>query len=123
MNIIRSILGTTAIPIFDDLSAPMVSAILAQQSIGYSNMVFGFLAMEWTAILEKLGVEHPQARSEMLMALRWDDICKSIWKARYNIKHDMKNFSTLDEMSSLAADKLMFYHRHQDEVLDIGTTS
>ena len=80
-------------------------------------MIVGFLATEWTAILKKLRVEHPQARSKMLLTLLWDDICKPIWKARYNIKHDTKNFSTLNEMS-LLADKLVWYHQHQDEVLD-----
>ena len=72
-------------------------------------MILGFLATKWTAILEKLGVEHLQAWSEMLVGLLWDDICKPIWKARCNIKHDTKNFSTLDEMS-LLADTLVWYH-------------
>ena len=80
-------------------------------------MIVGFMATEWTTILEKLGVEHPQARSEMLLTLLRDDIYKPIWKTRCNIKHNTKNFSSLDEMSSLA-DKLMWDHRHQDEVLD-----
>ena len=69
-------------------------------------MVVGFLATEWTEILEKLRVEHPQARSRILVTLLWDAIWKPIWKARCNIKYDTKNFSTLDEMSSLV-DKLM----------------
>ena len=99
MNIIRSVLGTTAILIFDDLSALMAPAILAQQNIGYCNMVVGFLATEWTEILEKLRIEHPQAWSEMLVMLLWDDICEPIWNARCNSKHNTKNFSSLDEMS------------------------
>ena len=69
MNIIRSVLGTTAILIFDDLSALMAPAILAQQNIGYYNMVVGYLATEWTGILMKLGVKHLQAWSEMLVTL------------------------------------------------------
>ena len=52
--IIRSILGTADEPIFNDLSAPMVPAILVQKNIGYYNMVVGFMATEWTVILEKL---------------------------------------------------------------------
>ena len=75
------------------------------------------MATEWTRILRKLGVKHPQTRSEMLISLLWDDICKPIWKTRYNIKHNTKKFSSLDKMSSLA-DKLMWYYRHQDKVLD-----
>ena len=46
LNIIRSVLGTTSIPIFGDLSTPMALAILVQQNIGYYNMVVGFLATE-----------------------------------------------------------------------------
>ena len=80
-------------------------------------MIVGFMTTEWTIILEKLGVKHPQARSETLLTLLWDDICEPIWKARCNIKHNTKNISSLDEMSSLA-DKPMWYHQHQDEVLD-----
>ena len=53
----------------------------------------------------------------MLVTLLWDDICEPIWKARCNIKHNTKNFSTLDDMASLV-DKLKWYHQHQDEVLD-----
>ena len=53
----------------------------------------------------------------MLLSLLWDDICEPIWKTRCRIKHDTTNFSTVDEMSSLA-EKLMWYQRHQDEVLD-----
>ena len=53
----------------------------------------------------------------MLLTLLWDDICEPIWKTRCNIKHNTENFSSLNKMSSLA-DKLMWYHRHQDKVLD-----
>ena len=80
-------------------------------------MTVGFMVTEWTTILKKLGVEYPQARSEMLLTLLWDDICKRQSKTRCNIKHNTTNFSSLGEMS-LLADKLMWYHRHQDEVLD-----
>ena len=95
----------------------MVPAILAQKNVDFYNMIVGFMASEWTAILKKLGVEHPQAQSKMLLTLLWDDICEPIWKTRYNIKHNTNNFSSLDKISSLA-DKLMWYHRHQDKVLN-----
>ena len=87
----------------------MAPVILAQQNIGSYNIIVVFLATDWTVILEKLRVDYLQARSEMLVAFLWDDICKPIWKARCNIKHDTKNFSTLDEMS-LLADTLVWYH-------------
>ena len=53
----------------------------------------------------------------MLLTLLWDDICEPIWKARCNTKHSTKKISSLNKMSSLAG-KLMWYHRHQDEVLN-----
>ena len=61
LNIIQSVLRTTAAPVFDDLSTPMAPAILAQKNIGYYNMLAGFMANEWAIILETLGAEHPQA--------------------------------------------------------------
>ena len=61
LNVIHSVLGTTATPVFDNLSAPMAPATLAQTNIGFYNMVLCFMATEWTTILKKLGVEHPQA--------------------------------------------------------------
>ena len=60
INIVRSVLGTIEIPTFDDLSAPISPAILAQQDIGLYHMIVGFVATEWTTVLEKLGAEHPQ---------------------------------------------------------------
>ena len=80
-------------------------------------MIVGFMAMEWTTVPDKLGIKHQQIRSEILLTLLWDEIYGLIWKARCNIKHNTENFSTLNEIASLA-DKLMWYHQHQDEVLD-----
>ena len=80
------------------------------QNIGFYNMIVGFVANEWTIILEKLRAKHPQTRSEILLTLLWDDIYEPIWKARCNIKHNTKKSSSLEKMSSLA-DKLMWHHR------------
>ena len=116
LTVIRSILGTTTTPILN-LSDTFAPILLAQKQIGYYNMIVGFMALEWTTTLTNLGVEHPQTKSELLLTLLWDEICEPIWAARNNIKFHKKNFSSLDEMSTLS-DKLHWYQRHQDEVLD-----
>ena len=95
----------------------MSTAILTQWDMVNYHMVVGFMATKWTMVLDKLGVNHLQTRSEMLLTLPWGEICKPIWKAQCNIKHYTETFSSIDKMAS-PVDELTWYHRHQDEVLD-----
>ena len=104
-------------PVSNNFSAPKSPEIRVQQDIGYYHMIVRFMAMKWKMVLDKLGVQHPQSRSEILLTLLWGEICEPIWKASCNSKHNAKKISTLDKSSSLP-DKLRWYHQQQDEVLD-----
>jgi hypothetical protein len=92
-------------------------AVQSQQKIGFYNMVVGFISHDWTKALKAFGTEHPKTKMEFLLSKLWDDICEPIWAARNNILHNKKNHVSKDEMIQLR-DKLHWYQRHQDEVLD-----
>ena len=97
---------------------PSISAAYAaQEKIGYYNMAVGLLAEEWTAALATMNVEQPQSRMEDVLSLLWDNVCEKMWKTRCNIKHSPNNKATPHELQQLQ-DKLIWYLRHQDEVLD-----
>ena len=98
-------------------SEALKSALEAQKKIGLYNMVVGFMANEWTTALEASGAEHPQTMMEMILALIWDEICERLWEARNNILHSDKNHVKQDDMSILESN-LLWYKRHQEEVLD-----
>ena len=54
----------------------------------------------------------------MIIDSIWGDLCEPLWFERNHIKHNKaNNHCKYDEMNSLT-DKLKWYYRHQDEVLD-----
>jgi hypothetical protein len=88
-----------------------------QASIGLHNMAVGFLANSWTTLLQSLGVNHPASMMETILSALWDEICIPIWMERNNIKHSRDSRLTEREMSDLH-DRLLWYLRHHEEVLD-----
>ena len=88
-----------------------------QDNIGFHNMAVGFLAKSWTTLLQILGVNHPESMMETIISAIWDDICCPIWIERNNIKHSRDNCLVDTEMADLS-DRLLWYLRHQDNVLD-----
>ena len=99
----------------------ITTAYAAQERIGYYNMavglLVGLLADEWTTVLASMNVEQPQSRMEDVLSVLWDNMCEKMWKTRCNIKHSPNNKAAPHELQQLQ-DKLIWYLRHQDEVLD-----
>jgi len=95
----------------------ITAAYAAQERIGYYNMAVGLLANEWTEVLAIMNVEQPQSRMEDVLSSLWDNMCEQMWKTRCNIKHSPNNKATPHELQQLQ-DKLLWYLRHREEVLD-----
>ena len=97
---------------------PIQQAVEAQQRIGIYHMAVGLFALEWNTALEASKVDQPQTEMELIIDSIWDNLCKPLWLERNQIKHnEANNHCKYDERNSLT-DKLKWYHRHQDEVLD-----
>ena len=63
-------------------------------------------------------IDNPQTEIELIMDFIWDDLCKALWFKRNQIKHnEANNHCRYDEINWLT-DKLKWYHRHHNEVLD-----
>jgi ribonuclease HI len=92
-------------------------ALIAQDKIGYSNMSVGFYATEWRHVAEDMGVEQPQTAMERILSLMWDTINEQMWAERNSIKHS-KESHTLEHEKIQQIDQLLWYVRHQNEVLD-----
>ena len=54
---------------------------------------------------------------EAILSFLWDDVCEPIWFMRNEILHSTVSHVSTDDMMTLA-DRLQWYLRHQDEVLD-----
>jgi hypothetical protein len=92
-------------------------AVLKQADIGYYHFVVGFLSTEWTAALEELKVDQPERKMEKILAILWDSLCEEIWMTRNGIRHSKENCVSSDELETMA-EKLAWYRRHQNTVLD-----
>ncbi len=92
-------------------------AVLKQADIGYYHFVVGFLSTEWTAALEELKVDQPERKMEKILATLWDSLCEEIWMTRNGIRHSKENCVSSDELETMA-EKLAWYRRHQNTVLD-----
>ena len=80
-------------------------------------MVVGFMAKELVTAMLRCGTQHPQTKAEAMLATLWDDLCEPIWHKRNNINNGKASCARLDELDSLK-DKLEWFSRHQNEVLD-----
>ena len=98
-------------------SPEVATAYDDQANIGFHNMAVRFLAKSWITLLQILGVNHPESMMETIISALWDDICCPIWIERNNIKHSRDNCLVDTEMADLS-DRLLWYLRHRDNVLD-----
>ena len=84
----------------------ITTAYEAQERIGFYNMAVGLLTED-----------QPTSRMEDVLSSLWDNMCERMWITRCNIKHSSNNKAAPHELQQLQ-DKLLWYLRHQDEVLD-----
>jgi len=80
-------------------------------------MTVGFFALEWRSAAADLGSKNPQTTMERLLTLLWDTVTEQLWAERNQIKHS-KESKTLEHDKSQQIDQLLWYLRHQNEVLD-----
>ena len=95
----------------------LAKAITAQAGIGFYHMSVGLLANDWTDALSSFGVEQPQSKIEQLLSWIWNDICEDAWNTRNNINNNIRNHALDDELVTLK-DKLLWFQRHHQQVLD-----
>jgi hypothetical protein len=88
----------------------------AQQHIGFSNFMIGWVSREWQKGLKRFGSKDPGGQASQMLTLLWDCVCEPIWECRNNIMANKPNPSALREMTALR-EKLTWYRRHQVEVL------
>ena len=93
------------------------TALKAQEQIGMYHLLVGFISITWQDALVSMGVEHPHKKMEAILSFLWDDFCEPIWFMRNEILHSTVSHVSTDDMMTLA-DRLLWYLRHQDEVLD-----
>ena len=117
LQVIGLLLGQENLSPSPNIPEIVTAVVEAQRQVGFYNMIISFVVNKVEVALHHLGTEHPQTNSELILKILWDDICQLMWSAWNNIKHNQKNFATADEMITFA-DRLNWYHCHQDEVLD-----
>lgn len=96
---------------------PMLRRIWdAQRQIGFSNFMIGWISREWHKGLKRFGSKDPGGQAAQLLTLLWDCVCEPVWECRNNIMANKPNPSEMREMTALR-EKLIWYRRHQIEVL------
>ena len=80
-------------------------------------MVIGFMVEDWVTVLDELQVKAPQSKAELLLMLLWDELCESMWAMRDAINNSKDSHVEVNEMATMA-DRLAWYLRHHEEVLD-----
>ena len=52
-------------------------AVKQQETIGFYNMLVGFMSKAWTTALDDLNVEQPDTMMDQVLAMLWD-ICEKV---------------------------------------------
>ena len=86
----------------------LAAAVKAQQRIGIHLFPRGFLATEWTELLDEFAVTHPERKISYLLKLLWMDFTYPLWQSRNTLAHTQRNLTQQAEEGSLAARLLWF---------------
>ena len=86
----------------------LAAAVKAQQKIGIHLFPRGFLATEWTELLDEFAVTHPERKITYLLKLLWMDFTYPLWRSRNTLAHKQRNLTQQAEEGSLAARLLWF---------------
>jgi hypothetical protein len=68
-------------------------AMAAQVRIGIDLIPRGFLAQEWTTLLETFSVERADGKMMKVLSTLWLDFTDQIWRARNDIAHKKESLS------------------------------
>jgi hypothetical protein len=71
----------------------IAQAIAAQIRIGIELIPRGFLAQEWTTLLETFSVERADGKMMKVLSTLWLDFTDQIWRARNDIAHKKESLS------------------------------
>ena len=97
--------------------AKVQEALDSQYQLGAYHLIVGLQTTKWIQALEACRVDYAPKMAAILLEVVWDKICEPLWMERNNILHHTKSFVSIDECDS-AKDKLLWYARHSNEVLD-----
>jgi hypothetical protein len=75
-------------------------AMEAQIRIGIEFIPRGFLAREWTTVLEEFSVERADGKMGKVLSALWVDFTDQIWRTRNSIAHDKESLSRQAESES-----------------------
>ena len=76
---------------------PLRDAVKQQETIGFYNMLVGFMSKAWTTALDDLNVEQPDTMMDQVLTMVWD-ICEKVLTARIGILHSSKSFVSANVM-------------------------
>ena len=65
-------------------------------------MIVGFVVHQWTDAIEAADIQSPQSKSELILHLLWDTLCKPLCKMHNTINNSKDSHVKIDDMSTMA---------------------
>ena len=97
-------------------SNPQIAqAIAAQIRIGIEFIPRGFLARDWTTVLENFSVERADSKMGKVLTNMWLEFTDQIWRTRNDIAHNKESLSRQAEEESWRT-KLEWFQKHPQSI-------